>query len=226
MSILTLLKKIQQVKKAEQLNAQQIRLLQENRLRKLLKHVLLKSRFYKRYYQEHGITVDRVNKITLQEIPPISKKIMMEHYDDFVCDPTLRRVDLENFISDPSNRGKKYNDSYQVIHTSGSSGTLGLFVYGEDEWDWLRAMVVTRVTRAKINPFKKMKLAYIGAIDGHYAGISIAQAAPRYIFDFLPLSVNRPLQEICQEVNQFQPVALSGYSSGVYLLAGNRSKGT
>jgi phenylacetate-CoA ligase len=225
MSIFNLLKKIQQVKKAEQLNAQQIRLLQEKRLKDLLKHVLEKSRFYKRYYQEHGVTIDKVDKITLQEIPPINKKIIMEHYDDFVCDPILKREDLEKFISDPSNRGKKYRNSYQVIHTSGSTGTIGLFVYGADDWDWLRAIVLSRVSKTKVNFLKKTKLAYIGATDGHYAGISLVQGAPSAFMKLLLLSVNSPLHEINQSINEFQPHALSGYASGVYLLAGEQIQG-
>jgi len=225
MSILNLMSKINSIKKAERLDSRQIGNLQQKRLNKLLKHVLEKSIFYQRYYKQHGIIIDNVDKIALQDLPPIDKKIMMEHFDDLVCDPLIRREDLEKFIGVPSNRGKKYQDSYRVIHTSGSTGTLGLFVYGEDDWDWHRAMVVTRVSRTKINFFKKTKLAYIGAIDGHYAGISIAQSTPRFLFDFLPLSVNSPLQEICNQVNRFQPVVLSGYSSGVYLLAGEQIKG-
>lgn len=225
MSIFNLLTKIQQVKNAERLNAQQIRLLQEKRFKDLIKHVLEKSRFYKTYYQEHGITADKVDKITLYDLPTINKKIMMEHYDDFVCDPTLKREDLEKFIGDPSNQGKKYKNSYQVIHTSGSTGTLGLFVYGANDWDWLRAIVLTRVTKTKINFLKKTRLAYIGATDGHYAGISLAQGAPSWFIKLLPLSVNSPLQEINERINHFQPGALSGYASGVYLLAGEQIKG-
>jgi phenylacetate-CoA ligase len=226
MSIFNLLKKIQQVKNAEQLDAQQIRLLQEKRFKNLLKHVLKKSKFYKEYYEQHGITIDKADEITLGDLPPINKKIMMEHYDDFVCDPALKREDLEKFISDPSNRGKKYKNSYQVIHTSGSSGTIGLFVYGANDWDMLQALVLTRVSKTKISLFKKTKLAFIGATDGHYAGISLVQGAPRLVIDLLPLSINSPFQEICQKVNEFQPDALSGYSSGVNLLAGEQIKGS
>ncbi|MGB8658228.1 MAG: hypothetical protein WCE90_10665 [Candidatus Zixiibacteriota bacterium] len=226
MSIFNLLKKIRQVKNAEKMTAQQIRLLQEKRLKDLLKHVSQKSRFYKRYYQEQGITIDKVDRISLQDLPLINKKIMMEHYDDFVCDPVLKREDLEKFISDPSNRGKKYRNSYHVIHTSGSTGTIGLFVYGADDWDWLRAMVLTRVSKTKVNFLKKTKLAYIGATDGHYAGISLAQGAPSLFMNLLPLSVNSPLQELNQKINKFQPHVLSGYASGVYLLAGEQIKGS
>ncbi len=224
MPIFNLIRNMHHLKKSEHLDTQQIRLLQEKRFKDLLKHVLEKSKFYKRYYQEHGITIDKADDVTLQDLPTINKKIMMGHYDDFVCDPVLKREDLEKFISDPSNRGKKYRGSYQVIHTSGSSGTIGLFVYGANDWDMLRALVLTRVSKTKISLFKKTKLAYIGATDGHFAGISLVQGAPRLLMDLLPLSVNSPLGEICQKINEFQPDALSGYSSGAYLLAQEQIK--
>jgi len=225
MPIFNLLKQMHHLKKSEQLDARQIRILQDKRFKDLLKHVLEKSKFYQSYYQEHGITIDKVDEITLQDLPTINKQIMMEHYDDFVCDPVLKKEDLEKFISDPSNRGKKYKNSYQVIHTSGSSGTIGLFVYGATDWDMLRALALTRVSKTKISLFKKTKLAYIGATDGHFAGISLVRGAPRLLMDLLPLSVNSPLGEICQKINEFQPDALSGYASGIYLLAGEQIKG-
>jgi len=225
MPIFNLLKQMHHLKKTEQLDAHQVRLLQEKRFKDLLKHVLERSKFYRRYYQDHGITIDKVNEVTLQDLPTINKKIMMEHYDDFVCDPVLKKEDLEKFISDPSNRGKKYKNSYQVIHTSGSTGTIGLFVYGATDWDMLRALALTRVSKTKIKFFRKTKLAYIGATDGHFAGICLVQGAPRLLMDLLPLSVNSPLEEICQQINEFQPHALSGYASGIYLLAGEQIKG-
>ena len=225
MPILSLLKNMRQLKKAEGLSAEQVTILRENRFKSLLKHALQKSRFYQRHYGEHGITSEKVDEVTLQDLPTINKTIMMEHYDDFVCDPELKREDLEKFISDPANRGKKYKKSYEVIHTSGSSGSIGLFVYGSDDWDLLRAMVLTRVSKTKVRLFKKTKLAYIAAIDGHFAGISLVRAAPRMLIDILPLSVNSPLGEICEQINEFQPDALSGYASGVHLLAEEQLKG-
>jgi putative adenylate-forming enzyme len=179
---------------------------------------LQESRFYRKHYQEHGITAHDVDRVALEDLPPINKNVMMEHYDDFVCDPALKREELEQFISEPSNRGKKYRNTYKVIHTSGSSGTIGLFVYGPSDWDVVKALVI-RVSKTKANPFRKTKLAYIGATDGHYAGISVPQDAPRLLFKFLPLSISSPLEEISQRINQYQPDSLSGYASGVYLLA-------
>jgi phenylacetate-CoA ligase len=223
--VLNLLKNMRRMKKGVNLEAGQVKILRERRFRSLLRHVLKKSKFYRTYYAEHGISADNIEGVRLEDLPMIDKSIMMEHYDDFVCDSRLARADLEQFISDPSNRGRKYRNSYQVIHTSGSSGTIGLFVYGPKDWDMLMALVLTRVSKTQISPFRKSKLAFIGATDGHFGGICLVQGAPRLLIDLLPLSINSPLTEICRKIDRFQPHAITGYSSGICLLAQEQIKG-
>jgi putative adenylate-forming enzyme len=157
--------------------------------------------------------------VHIEQMPTINKNLMMEHFDDFVCDPRLKRAELEAFVSDPANRGKNYLGRYHVVHTSGSSGTIGLFIYGPDDWDRLMALVLARVTRTKINFRRKIRMAYIGATDGNYAGISLAGHAPRFLYRFLPLHINSPIDEIVARIQEFQPDSISGYSSGAYILA-------
>ena len=212
-------------KRSELLNSEQRYLHQKKRLKSLLKHVLLNSRFYKKYYKEHGITLETIEEIELKDLPPINKRIMMDNYDDFVCDSAIKREHLEKFIADRANFGKKYLNKYIVIHTSGSSGTIGFFTYGPRDWSILKALAITRVSKTKINPFQKTKISFIGATDGMYAGISLAQGAPKFLFDLLMLPINSPLEEINKKVNEFQPDSLSGYSSGNYLLAAEQLKG-
>jgi putative adenylate-forming enzyme len=219
MSVISWLRAVNSVRSAERLDAQQIKLIREKRFRNLLRHVLQESRFYRKYYQEHGVTAQNVNRVSLEDLPPINKNVMMDHYDDFVCDPALRRDQLEQFISEPSNRGKKYENAYKVIHTSGSSGTVGLFVYGPHDWDMAQALTIRMPNTKPASAFRKSKVAYIGATDGHYAGVSISQGYARLLFKFLPLSINSPLKEISQRINLYQPDFLIGYASGAYLLA-------
>ena len=212
-------------KRSELLNSEQRYLHQKKRLKSLLKHVLLNSRFYKKYYKEHGITLETIEEIELKDLPPINKRIMMDNYDDFVCDSAIKREHLEKFIADRANFGKKYLNKYIVIHTSGSSGTIGFFTYGPRDWSILKALAITRVSKTKINPFQKTKISFIGATDGMYAGISLAQGAPKFLFDLLKLPINSPLDDIITKINDFQPDILSGYSSGNYLLATEQLKG-
>jgi phenylacetate-CoA ligase len=216
---------VRQLKKAECMPPQEIQLLRERRLHRILRHALAKSEFYKDHYEKHGIGLDDVDRVPLSALPTINKKIMMENFDGFVCDPTLKKAELEGFVSDPSSRGRKYRKRYEVIHTSGSSGSIGLFVYGPRDWDRLRAIVLARVTRTKLNPLKKIRLAYIGATDGNYAGISLARAAPRLFYRVLPVHINSPIDDIVRRIGDFQPDSLSGYSSGIYLLAREQMAG-
>jgi len=140
MSVLNLLHAVISAKKAESLTPQQIQDLQLKRFRKLLKHVFQKSRFYQRYYQEHGITQRDVDRVKPEDLPVIDKEIMMENYDDLVCDPVLKKDALERFINESPDADSKYKNLYRVIHTSGSSGTIGLFVYGQRDWIVARAL--------------------------------------------------------------------------------------
>lgn len=121
--------------------------------------------------------------------------------------------------------GKKYKGLYEVVHTSGSTGTAGIFVYGPNDWSILKALVMARVSKTNVNFFRKTRLAYIGLIHGHYAGIGLAQDAPKFFFDFLPIDINEKLDDILSKLNVFQPQSLGGYSSGVYMLAQEQLSG-
>lgn len=137
----------------------------------------------------------------------------------------FKKIDLEKFVTNPKNHGKKFQGRFQVVHSSGSTGTLGIFVYGPRDWATLKALILSRVTKTKINPIRKQKLAFIGVVDGHYAGISLAQAAPSFLFDLLPIDINAPLENALVKLNAFQPDFLGGYASGVSLLAQAQTEG-
>ncbi|OHB85919.1 MAG: hypothetical protein A2Z38_00485, partial [Planctomycetes bacterium RBG_19FT_COMBO_48_8] len=191
---------------------------QQRRFRKLLRHVLQKSSFYKKYYQEHGITERDVDGVKPEDLPVIDKQIVMENYDDLVCDPVLKKDALERFVTESPDPGSMYKGMYRVIHTSGSSGTVGLFVYGPRDWVVARALIL-RLSGIPVHLLKREKLAYFGATDGHYGAITMVRGVPRLLFKVLSLSINSPIEQICLEIDLFQPYNLTGYASGIGLLA-------
>ncbi len=225
LSMVNILKRMIQVKKAEKLSSTELIDLQQERFRKLLYHVLNNSKFYNNYYKEYGIDVSNIDKIKIEELPFIDKQIMMKNYNDFVCDKSIIKEELEVLFSTNENSTSRFKDKYEAIHTSGSSGVPGFFVYGPNDWAILKALVLTRVSKNKINPIKKIKLAFLGFIDGHYAGITLARDAPTALFDFLPININIPLEESVKLLNEYQPDSLSGYANGVYSLALEQIKG-
>jgi phenylacetate-CoA ligase len=217
--------KILALKRTERLTPGQLHDLQTKRLNKLLRHVLQYSRFYQWHYKKHGIGLENIDNIAVEDLPPISKKLMMDHYDDLVCDRFLKRKNLEEFLSRSQVPREKYRDRYTVIHTSGSCGTISLFVYGPEDWAVIKALVVARVLKPPLHLFRRIKISFIGATDGHYAAISLSSDVPPLLARFLPLPVNSPLETIDHKSEVFGPDVVSGYASGVHLLAQEQLKG-
>jgi phenylacetate-CoA ligase len=211
--------------KTERLSVDQVKNLQARRLQRLLRYVLQYSKFYQAYYNSHGININNIENISLADLPPISKQMMMDHYDDVVCDRFLKRRNIEEFLSHSKDPREKYHHIYTVIHTSGSCGAISLFVYGPEDWAVIKALVVARVLKPKPHFLRRLRVSFIGATDGHYAGVSLASDVPRALGRFLPLSINSPLETIDQKGNAFYPDALSGYASGIHLLAQEQLKG-
>ena len=158
MSILNLLHAVVVAQRAESLTPSQIQNLQQSRFRKSLQYTLEKSRFYRRYYREHGITGHDIDQVEPEDLPVVDKRIVMENYDELVCAPALRRDEIERFIRESPDPNSRYKGVYRVIHTSGSSGTAGLFVYGPRDWAVAKALGY-RAIREKVNPFRKKRLA-------------------------------------------------------------------
>ncbi|MEA3290010.1 MAG: hypothetical protein U9Q04_07520 [Campylobacterota bacterium] len=214
-----LIYRIIDAKRAEKLHRKGLELLQRKRFEKLLYHVFENSSFYKELYRSKGITVKDIPDIKLEDLPVIDKTIMMDNFDDFVCNKDIKQKDLERFISSKDNIDQKYKDSYEVIHTSGSTGHIGLFVYDIRAWNTIKAMAMTRVSKCRLNPFKKNRLAFTGASDGHYAGISLIKDAPEFFYEVGIFSVDQKLDKLIKRLNSFDPDSLSGYSSSIHMLA-------
>ncbi len=207
------------------LNPAQIQLLQTLRFKRLLQHVLKHSNFYRHYYGAHGIGLHNCQEVRLADLPCIDKQIMMAHYDDFVCDPAVRRKNLENFLNRSRDPKEKYLNLYTVMHTSGSSGAVSLYVYGPNDWALAKALIVTRAVKPRPHFPRKIRLAFIGTTDGHYAAVSTSSDAPSFLVRFLPLPITIPIAIINAKINAFQPDVLCGYSSGLYLLAQEQLQG-
>src|SRR5947199_18054 len=97
--------------------------LQRSRLRRLLRHAVRHSPFYRERLR--GIDVERCS---LRDLPTLTKAEMMARFDDVVTDRRVTRAGVEDFIADPANLGRYYLGRYAVCHTSGSQGQPALVV--------------------------------------------------------------------------------------------------
>ena len=157
----------------------------------------------------------------------------MEHFDDIVTDRRISKQVISDFLSRSKNPNDLLFNHYHIVHTSGSSGEVGYFVYSEKEW----AIGASQNSRANFNnsdpqfkrPRGRMRMAFYGATGGHFTGvtmISSALKAPlKYFIDVKILEINSPLPEVIATLNQFQPHAMFGYTAALKILANKQNSG-
>ncbi len=87
--------------------------LQQQRLRRILNQAKKHSPFYREIYD--GIDV---NTCKLEDLPVVTKPMMMEHFNRFLTVPGLDRKDITEWLSKKENMGKLYQNRYIPLQTS------------------------------------------------------------------------------------------------------------
>jgi phenylacetate-coenzyme A ligase PaaK-like adenylate-forming protein len=94
---------------------------QQQRLTTLRRFALEHSRFYQRFHRG-------LDGRPLTGLPVLTKALMMEHFDELVTDPAVRREEADAFL--PSNQNDRlFLNRYTVLSTSGSTGRRGIFLF-------------------------------------------------------------------------------------------------
>jgi len=148
-----------------------------------------------------------------------------------VTAPRVTKKAVADFLTRSHDPGELLHDRYRVIHTSGSSGEVGYFVYSRSDWARGTAMRPQGGRPARKGGSKgKFRLAYFGAVDGHYAGVtlisSFKQGLAKLFIDLELLEVNDPLPGVLTKLNAFQPDVLIGYTTALKILAAEQRRGT
>ena len=116
------------------LSAEKMRSLQNGKLRKLLRFAWEHSSYYRAVFERAGITEEQLDTLPLSCFPTIDKQALLEHFDELVTVPDLKQENLREFDAGEAADRKPYQGKYHVVHSSGSTGKPGYFVYDEDAW--------------------------------------------------------------------------------------------
>jgi phenylacetate-coenzyme A ligase PaaK-like adenylate-forming protein len=154
----------------------------------------------------------------------------MEHFDDVVTDPSVRKEDVCKHIGDLGNIGKPFLGKYMVWTTSGTTGMPGIFLEDKN-WDavitavnvlrmggeWYTWDVIRGMMKAGGNS------ASVFAGNGHFLGVTMLERqrmsnrSRGKRIRLIPVTL--PVHEIVKQLNELQPAMLSGYASALGLLA-------
>ena len=186
------------------------------KFRRFVGFINKRSPYYARIIRQRGIDV---SSCVPEDFPILTKQTLMEHFDEIVTTPAITKDGIADFLSRSNDPFELYRGKFTVLHTSGSSGEVGYFVYSRSDWSRGYAQF------SGLHPFslRRRTTAYFGATQGHFAGVTLFLTCRRSLLKLLYraeiFEINGPLQPVIDRLNALQPDMVSGYPSALLVLA-------
>jgi len=199
----------------ERWTRQQLEDYQAGALRACREYAYAHSPFYQHF---HRGLMDR----PLQELPVLTKAMMMEHFDDLVTDRVVRLHDVQQYL-DRADATKPYLGRYRVMATSGSSGRPGFFL----------------TDRTELANYTNSGTRFLlwGGVTPESRVAVVASAAPAHMSSQFPIVINgkrviplqlssmERLETLVQRLNEYQPDTLLPYPAIASTLAEEQRQG-
>src|SRR6266487_1722655 len=173
------------------------------------------SPFYQRFHR--GLT-DR----PLQDLPVLTKAMLMEHFDDVVTDHALHLQDIQEYLAHPAGQ-ERFLNRYRVMITSGSTGKPGVFLRGPAEGAVVSVGLSRFATWAGVTP--GCKVAVIGSTAPEHMSSHLPIAVNGQLLPRLHLSASDPVEMLVRQLNEWQPDLVAGYPSMMRVLAEEQCQG-
>ena len=200
------------------------------RLDELVRYAREHSPYYRRAYGK----LRKAGTVRLADLPAVTKRELMAHFDDWVTDREITRSGLAAFLERRDNIGERYLDRYCVWKSSGTSGEPGIFVQDTDALAVYDALVSAQLNTPGLAGNYAWGLyaeggraALITATNDHYASIATWRRAFARN-PWLPsraLSVTEAVPRLVEDLNAFQPALLASYPTMLALLADEQKSG-
>ena len=226
MNYLKTLTDLYRLKKNAKLSAKKMKSLQDGKLRKLLRFAWEHSAYYRSAFEDAGITEEQLGTLPLSCFPTIDKQKFLEHFDELVTVPDLKQEGLRKFDAGEAVDRKPYQGKYHVVHSSGSTGKPGYFVYDEDAWNQMLSGIIRAALWGMSMPrilallIKRPRIVYIAATDGRYGGAMAVGDGTRGVgASQLYLDIKTPVTEWIRQLKEFRPNIVIGYPSAIKILA-------
>ncbi len=201
--------------------------LQNRRLQEMIAFARENSPVYRELYR------DIPKGAVLSTLPPVNKAYLMQHYDEWVTKRAIKLADIQHFMEDLDNIGRKFMGQYLVFTTSGSTGNPLVCLCDKTTHSVMAAINMARAFAHK----KDRRALVLGggktigvfATGGFYLGNSSVRARqlqmPWKKRQIATTSALLPTGQIVEELNRFQPVMLGGYPSNLELLVAEKRAG-
>ncbi|MDA8437295.1 MAG: phenylacetate--CoA ligase family protein [Propionibacterium sp.] len=165
----------------------------------------------------------------------MTKAELVADFDRWVCDPAVTLPGVEEFAADPSRTGKPFLGRYLVCSSSGTTARPAPFLHDRQACRTYEVGTI-RVDLAWLTPHlwprmlaRDGRWAVVVGAGGHYAGeawVGYERGRGRWrrcTFRMFPLQ--QPADDLVATLDAFDPAVLTGYPSGVEMLAAEQDAG-
>ena len=186
---------------------------QAEALKKLRAFAVERSPFYRRFHA--GMETRR-----LEELPVLTKRALMESFDELVTDPDVRLADVRAHLASDA-AGERFLGRYWVAATAGSTGAPGIFLHDAREWRAVLASYARANDWAHVEAglTHRLKLAVVSSRTPWHQSAIVGQTLESAFVRTLRIDATQPLERTLAELNEFQPESLVGYASMLRILA-------
>jgi phenylacetate-CoA ligase len=191
---------------------------QASTVTQLRRFALAQSPFYRRFHA--GCDARPLN-----ELPVLSKSLLMENFDEVVTDRSLRLRDAEAFLEAGSEG--LFRNRYVVLATSGSTGLRGVFLFDPSEW----IDALARITRPMLwagvapNPFKRRRMAMLASTTASHYSCQVGRSLESPYLPTLRMDAGDAVASMVARLNEWQPDVLAVYPSVLRQLAVEQKAG-
>ena len=215
-----ILKAMKLCKDYEKLGMEERKTLREKRLKDMVEWARKNSPYYAKLYK------DVPEDFELTDLPSVNKQELMKNWNDWITDRQITLADVEKFMEDMNNIGRKIKKKYMVFTTSGSTGNPLVSICDSTTNNVMGGISASRSYARKedLAAFMKKGKKSIGvfANEGFYLGnSSIRSRLNKMPWKKRQMAVSSalyPIDKIVQQLNEFQPAMLGGYPSNLELL--------
>lgn len=226
MNYMSLLFHLFKLKRNTRKSKEQLKKLQEIRLRKILKYAYHHSSYYHRIFTENDINENNIDILPISSFPTMDKKTFLENFNEIVIDKDINQDIIQKFDEEESLNQKTLNNKYHVVHSSGSTGKPSYFVYDKKAWNEMLVGIIRGAlwNMSMLQILKLLisgpKIVYVAATDGRYGGAMAVGAGIEGVHAAqLSLDINMPVDVWIEKINEFHPNIIIGYPSAVKILS-------
>jgi phenylacetate-CoA ligase len=214
--ILSLLSKQRQFRAREHWTRQQLEAHQALALRSLRDYVYAHSPFYQQFHKG-------LYDVPLQELPVLTKSMMMDNFDDLMTDRAVHLQDVQTYMADQQ-RAEFFLGRFIINSTSGTSGRPATVVFSRDEWATLMASAFT-YTPMNMSFTHRVKLAQVASTTVFHMSAQGGATLKRLLMPGLILAASEPLTGMVDKLNTWKPEILVVYASIGRILADEQIAG-